>query len=874
VDAPETDDEDEGDKLPATMAGLIAKRRAENVAKEAQKPETAKEEDQMGVVSSASKSSSSEDGDSEADDTEDSEQETKRSTQRKRRAPKKPTTVTMLSTEYVNSDSDFDVAPDPSRLVAQGQEEVSRRSKRQRPEAGGLSKVQMLEMAKETQRLIRNSVFQLEPTILKVRTLEGFVSERYAASSMTKDTEEIIQTVQKTSFKDVVLDLNDDDDDDFELVVSKETIQKVEQPTKLTVHNLKSKFTEIRIMEAKKRQEKLKLLKEQEEAEAKMINEEVDKELAAESVDTKPSQLEEDEDEAEFTEGSGEESDYDESDDEDDEMDVDDEENVVVKKKTIPTRGRKTKMVLDDEEEDEAENVDEPLAPVPASFIVSQVPMTAPLPPAMPQGEKKLTDLLERMKNRVVEEGFNADPVPEHSTNTDTVTPVNVPDEDTESFKSLQFSRSDVDTPKTDVQFQTEAQEEPEKEEGFRRLIRVEEEDEKALKRKQFLALFNTKQDPASMAKSTVIKKKNKIMKFIEQEAADESDDELDEAMLRKKKLNEAEDEELIDLDDAELEELAEFVEKDFESLKQMSRKELQEFLRQDDLVRNLFLEQERNDAFRETKELVKDIATGKILDKRKHKGVTGGTEADKFGRTEEDDRYRMDEDLLKLDDAKDYGEFGDIIAKYQAKNKKKNKLLQKRNRHNLNQDGNQENGADGTNVANPGDTNQEDDDWTNEKQNHAGAVQLAPGEFITTDLDMLEDKLRRKRMLLEAKDHDDHSIESYLSKYESSFEKQDNDSVPAKKIKSPPRRVFALLKDKDKQDIQGRASPSSLARTRKLLANCDDDLHLKRKAFLTKKTASSVEQKSTRTQNIQVYVQSSSSASKKGILRKTIGKK
>jgi hypothetical protein len=67
-------------------------------------------------------------------------------------------------------------------------------------------------------------------------------------------------------------------------------------------------------------------------------------------------------------------------------------------------------------------------------------------------------------------------------------------------------------------------------------------------------------------------------------------------------------------------EELATFIDEDEEVIRTMTLAEMEEWMKQDEKVRLFFNEQLREKDLKDTKELVKDIATGKILDKRKHK--------------------------------------------------------------------------------------------------------------------------------------------------------------------------------------------------------------------------------------------------------------
>ena len=189
-------------------------------------------------------------------------------------------------------------------------------------------------------------------------------------------------------------------------------------------------------------------------------------------------------------------------------------------------------------------------------------------------------------------------------------------------------------------------------------------------------------------------------------------------------------------------EELAAFIDEDEETIAKMSIRELEERLMQDESVRKFFNEQLRESDLKETKVLVRDIATGKILERRKH-GKTlakDRIELDKFGRAEDEEE---DENAMKeLDDA-DYGFFGDIISKYVAMRKEaqRKKQVQKRKRAVGALDDESTNGASQMNLP---DTDEYD--WTNE--NTVGEITIAPGQFIETDMDKLEEKLKNQSIV------------------------------------------------------------------------------------------------------------------------------
>ena len=99
---------------------------------------------------------------------------------------------------------------------------------------------------------------------------------------------------------------------------------------------------------------------------------------------------------------------------------------------------------------------------------------------------------------------------------------------------------------------------------------------------------------------------------------------------------------------------------------------------------------------------------------------------------------------MRDLEDASDYGLFGDIIHKYiENRRRDQQERLRKRKRQDRNLD---ESGQPiGQNQGD--DSDDAEPDWTNE--HNLGGIQIAPGQVIETDMDRLEEKMKR-RMLLE----------------------------------------------------------------------------------------------------------------------------
>jgi hypothetical protein len=118
-------------------------------------------------------------------------------------------------------------------------------------------------------------------------------------------------------------------------------------------------------------------------------------------------------------------------------------------------------------------------------------------------------------------------------------------------------------------------------------------------------------------------------------------------------------------------------------------------------------------------------------------------TERNKFGRTEDEEEDTSPE-LRELDEALDYGVFGDIIAKYISIRREvhhKN-MIRKRKRHG--QDGAEDENENNSSKANEAQRKEEAElDWTNEKM--IGEIQLAPGQVVETDLDVLEERIRKR---------------------------------------------------------------------------------------------------------------------------------
>jgi hypothetical protein len=222
---------------------------------------------------------------------------------------------------------------------------------------------------------------------------------------------------------------------------------------------------------------------------------------------------------------------------------------------------------------------------------------------------------------------------------------------------------------------------------------------------------------------------------FVENEAEVEEDENMYQGGM---------DGDALEAEKALREELAAFIDEDDETLKGLTIEELQHRIKQNESVWRLFNEQQRESELKETKELVKDIATGKILDKRKHKiniDPSTAAELDKFGRLEDDDE-RNTGTLRELDDLKDYGMFGDLIGRVMAEQRKQRSTQRKR-KHLAETEEDKLNGP----TANWVGDGEDDNDWTNDGT-AAGGVSLGPGEFIETDLDKLEERVKRRTLL------------------------------------------------------------------------------------------------------------------------------
>lgn len=197
-------------------------------------------------------------------------------------------------------------------------------------------------------------------------------------------------------------------------------------------------------------------------------------------------------------------------------------------------------------------------------------------------------------------------------------------------------------------------------------------------------------------------------------------------------------------------EELAEFIDEDVEKVLAMTEEELMARLKEEESLREFFNKQQQEDDMKMTKALAKDIATGRILDRRKHRSTAGGNltemERAKFGRTEEEEELDDPSSLKELDDVVDYGVFGDIIAKYIENRRKQQASLRKRKRNDaaLKEDP----AVGGQSNANEDD---EDFDWTNEGHSAPGGLQIAPGLFIETDLDRLTERVKRHQAMQRA---------------------------------------------------------------------------------------------------------------------------
>ena len=296
---------------------------------------------------------------------------------------------------------------------------------------------------------------------------------------------------------------------------------------------------------------------------------------------------------------------------------------------------------------------------------------------------------------------------------------------------------------------------------------------------------------------------------FVEQEA-DVEDDEFMNAG--------GADGDMTEADRILREELAAFIDEDDQALRKMSIDELEQLLEGDDVVRQMYERQMRDADLKTTKSLVKDITTGKILERRKHtNGVAGGAtlERDKFGRTEEEED-EANPALRELDDAQDYGVFGDIIAKYNNLRKEINrrKGLRKRRRGE---------GANLDEINNPQDqttAEDEDLDWTNEEHLAFGSkVQIAPGEVIETDLEHLEEKIKKREILQRLSrsshtailEHKEESVRILQTiKRKSSFAGSSNSSVPAKNPSKLKRDPFMNLLKGWKENQPSQSSQQS----------------------------------------------------------------
>lgn len=544
------------------------------------------------------------------------------------------------------------------------------------------------------------------------------------------------------------------------------------------------KLKQARIIEAKKRQrsepEKQAVAegdKEKEESVENGENDVVEKTVDP-AEDVKDSgkmdeEYEEEESEASFTDSSASDSGESNSESEDSENEGDESED---EHEIKPTR--KQKLIVDDEEEKDDSWMEE----FEPTAVASSVPPMAP----------KMADFFERIQEKVSEisaaavesqvpepsfynEQSEAVPEPSHQPNDP-----NMMDEDDESyFQTIQIAFDNVSVDGNDSVDETMT----ERSVTPSQLLLTDSQREELLRETEQI-LADTQDDTESVTNEGSIIRELSLIDTLKhatdqksntkglkrlmraEEVIAEDDAPLLPKTFKQKKViddvpqkktafveNEAEVEEdefmfeggadgdRLDNEKALREELAAFIDEDEEVIAKMTLKELEERLKQDDQVRKLFNLQVRDKELKDTKVLVRDIATGKILEKRKHGQDVSVTELEKFGRAMDEEE---DENALKELDTADYGLFGDIVNKYMAirREAQRKNELKKRKR----QGGN---GSDDEKETEKKMFIFEDDDadWTNET-NVAGGVQITGGHVIETDMEKLEEKVKRQAVV------------------------------------------------------------------------------------------------------------------------------
>lgn len=299
--------------------------------------------------------------------------------------------------------------------------------------------------------------------------------------------------------------------------------------------------------------------------------------------------------------------------------------------------------------------------------------------------------------------------------------------------------------------------------------------------------------------KSSMSQEKLKKTEFLVDEAEVEEDEYMNMGGL---------DGDLEEAEQALRKELATFIDEDEQVLANMSIEEMEERIKQDEEVAALFEQQMRQRDLQDTKMLVKDITTGKILEKRKHqKSNSNETEFNKFGRAAEDETEN-NAALRELDDAEDYGLFGDIIARYNTLKREVNrrKGLRKRRRNGQHSENEEEDAELKKENEDPEDS---DNDWTNEKS--IGNIQLAPGEIIETDLETLQTKIKRREILDRIdKNYSRESLSSNSMLDDNSqkilerinYKNKQSDADIPKTLAQGYRSVFRELKRKNPQEM------------------------------------------------------------------------